>query len=325
MVNSGKTINGLMMIIREKHEVEISNSKKKRQLLNMGYFHGYKGYRFIKKSENKIPYTNFDEVIAINEFDTKLKSLFYSYIMLIETAFKNYTLNTMISRGSADFDYIFSHMLDDYKKHLIGSKGYKRKMKNRLNLRNKVHNAISYHYNGDNPIIQHYFHSNKDVPIWAVFEVINLGEFGFFIQCLNRDIRIEIAKDLGLHSTSHNQNGRIVEDIIFLLKDLRNAVAHNGVIFDCRYRSSKPPSRLVQFLQSETKVANITFANIIDYLIIHVYLLKNLGVPKTELKRLVRSLNVISERLRKSIPVSVHTSIMGSDLQRKLMGIKEFI
>src|SRR5699024_11822283 len=84
-----------------------------------------------------------------------------------------------------------------------------------------------------------------------------------------------------LHSTSHNQNGRIVEDIIFLLKDLRNAVAHNGVIFDCRYRSSKPPSRLVQFLQSETKVANITFANIIDYLIIHVYLLKNLGVPKT--------------------------------------------
>src|SRR5699024_1317063 len=127
----------------------------------------YKGYRFIKKSSNKIPYTHFDEVIAIYEFDMKLKSLFYPYIMQIETAFKNYTLNTIIDYGSADFDYIFSNLLNDYKKHSVGGKDYKKKMKSRLDLKSKVHNAISYNYNSNKPVIQHYFHNNNSVPLWA--------------------------------------------------------------------------------------------------------------------------------------------------------------
>src|SRR5699024_12122054 len=117
--------------------------------------------------------------------------------------------------------------------------------------------------------------------------------------------------DLDVHSTSHNQNGRIIEDIIFLLKDLRNAVAHNGVIFDCRFRNSNPPSRLTQFIQSETSINNISFDNIIDYLIIHIYLLKKLGIQKTNLKGLVRHLNLKSKQFRKDINVLIPTSILG--------------
>lgn len=321
----GKTINGLMRTLRDKHNIEVGGSKHKKELLNMGYFHGYKGYRFIKKSSNKIPYTHFDEVIAIYEFDMKLKSLFYPYIMQIETAFKNYTLNTIIDYGSADFDYIFSNLLNDYKKHSVGGKDYKKKMKSRLDLKSKVHNAISYNYNSNKPVIQHYFHNNNSVPLWAIFEVINLGEFGFFIHCLNQGVRIEVAKELDVHSTSHNQNGRIVEDIIFLVKDLRNAVAHNAVIFDCRYKNSNPPSRLIQFIQNETNITGITFEHIIDYLIIHVYLLKKIGIQKTELKRLVRSFTLVSERLRENIPIPVYTSIMGSNLRKKVVELKKFI
>lgn len=44
---SYKTTDGLMRHLRESG-IDISGSLQKRQLINTGYFHGYKGYRFLK-------------------------------------------------------------------------------------------------------------------------------------------------------------------------------------------------------------------------------------------------------------------------------------
>jgi abortive infection bacteriophage resistance protein len=321
----GKNTNGLMRHLRDKHGISISGSKDKRELLNMGYYHGYKGYRFIGNSQNTIPYTNFKEIVAVYQFDVNLKTIFYPNIMLIETAVKNYTLDTLIGMGPVDFDYVFSHFLNDYKKHSVGSSKYRNKMKNRLNLRDKIHAAISYNYSDKKAVIQHFFHSNKPLPLWAIFEVISLGEFGFFLQCLNEGTRIKVASDLNMHSTSHNQDGRLLEETIFLIKELRNAVAHNSVVFDCRFRKMNPPSRLKEYLQNETGVTNITFSNIVDYFILVVFLLKKLGIVKTELKRIIKSFHSESERLRNAIPVSVHTSIMGSDFRKKMQKLLNFV
>lgn len=291
----------------------------------MGYFHGYKGYRFIKNSRNRISFTHFDELIAVYQFDAELKSLFYPNIMLIETALKNYTLDTIIGYGSADFDIIFMDLLNDYKQHATGNSKYKKKMKRRLELKDKIHSAITYNYISNKPVIQHYFHSNTPVPLWAIFEVITFGVFGNFIHCLNKNVRIEIAKDLNLHNTSNNQNGRIIEDIIFLLTDLRNAVAHNGIVFDCRYKQSEQPGRLLQYIQAETNVSNIKFDHVIDYLVIQIYLLKKIGIQKRKLRRLIRKFQTESEVLRKQIPLPVYNSIMGSDLRKKIKEISEFL
>ncbi|WP_170880295.1 Abi family protein [Paenibacillus odorifer] len=321
----GKTTNGLMRHLRDEHGISISGSKSKKDLLNMGYYHGYKGYRFIGNSQNKIAYTKFDEVVAVYQFDANLKSILYPNIMLFETAIKNYTLDTIIGIGPADFESAFSQLLNDYKKHPVGNSDYRAKMKKRLELRDKVNGAISYNYSDNKAVIQHFFHNNKQVPLWAIFEVISLGEFGFFIQCLNEKTRIAIAEDLRIHSTSHNQNGRILEDIIFLIKDLRNAVAHNSVVFDCRFRKMNPPSRLKEYIQSETGISNITFVNIVDFFVVLIFLLKKLGIPKTELRKLLKNFSSESEGLRKAIPVSVHTSIMGSDLRRKIDRLMSYI
>lgn len=321
----GKTTNGLMRHLREAHGIAISGSKNKKDLLNMGYYHGYKGYRFIGNAQNRIPYTKFEEVVSVHQFDANLKSILYPNIMLIETAIKNYTLDTLIGIGPADFDYAFSHLLNDYKKHSVGNSDYRGKMKKRLDLRNKINEAISYNYSDNKAVIQHFFHNNKQVPLWAIFEVISLGVFGFFIQCLNEDTRIAIAKDLNLHSTAHNQNGRLLEDMVFLIKDLRNAVAHNSVVFDCRFKKASSPARLKEYLQSETGVSDVNFDNIIDYFIITIFLLKKLGIPKTDLRKIMKKLSMESERLRNSIPIPVHTSIMGSNFRRKIEQMLRYI
>ena len=44
-----KTTNALMKYLRENHNMIINGSKDKRNLINMGYYHGYKGYRYINR------------------------------------------------------------------------------------------------------------------------------------------------------------------------------------------------------------------------------------------------------------------------------------
>lgn len=314
-----------MIHLRNNHNIDIRGSKNKRDLMNMGYFHGFKGYRFIGQPNNHIALTKFDELSSIYKFDIQLKTLIYPHIMFIETALKNYTLNTLINDCNSDFEYIFTHKLTDHKSENVGNSKYRDKMKKRLDLKNKILASIAYNYADGKNVIKHYLHKNKPVPLWAVFEVINMGEFGFFLQCLDLKYRIEISEVLGVHTTSHNQNGRIPEDIIFLLKELRNAVAHNGIVFDCRFKKTNPPSRLTTYIESETKIANITFNTILDYFILMIIILKKLETPKRELQKLLRDLENHSEHLRSQIPVSVHSSIMGSDFRKKLTKSKTYI
>lgn len=313
-----------MKVLQEKHGIHIQEDKQQ-ALLNMGYFHGFKGYRFIKESDNRIQYSNFDEVIAIYQFDKKVKTIFYPYIMQIETALKNITLDTIIGLASADFAYVFENLLNDYNKHTPGDKDFKKKMKNRLELRNIIYNTISYNYRMNQSIIQHFIHKNKPVPLWAIFEVISLGDFGFFIHCLNEEARVNIAKSLSIYSESHDQKVRVLEDMIFLIKDFRNAVAHDGVVFDCRFQLTPPPNRCIQFLQSETAIDNITFEVIIDYVILHIYLMNNIGSPQKDIQRLIRTFTVASERLRKKLPASIYSSIMGKDVSNKMMSLKSLV
>ena len=103
-----KTLNALMRHLRE-HGVETRGSVHKQRLKNYGYYHGYKGYRFVGSASKRLQISSFDEVIALNQFDTRLKSLLCPHVMFIETALKNYTLEATLSdAGSSSIDAVFS-------------------------------------------------------------------------------------------------------------------------------------------------------------------------------------------------------------------------
>ncbi len=61
---SYKTTDGLMRHLRD-NGIRISGSLQKRQLMNTGYFHGYKGYRFFNSPNNRLPFSSYDEVCVI--------------------------------------------------------------------------------------------------------------------------------------------------------------------------------------------------------------------------------------------------------------------
>ncbi len=53
-MSTPQTINGLMRHLRNDCHIQISGSYQKQQLISYGYYHGYKGYRFIKNKHNQM-------------------------------------------------------------------------------------------------------------------------------------------------------------------------------------------------------------------------------------------------------------------------------
>ena len=180
-----KSINALMKYLRDQKHISICGTSQKRKLRNMGYFHGYKGYRFCNSPQNLFPYTSFNELQVVYSFDLRLKAEMYSQIMFTETALKNYALEVLIKLSDSEtFADIYPKVLNDYQSNRVGSNSYKNAVKRRLVLHNKIYSSIARDYD-NNFIVSHYYDKDDPVPIWAIFESLTLGEFGNLLQCMN--------------------------------------------------------------------------------------------------------------------------------------------
>ena len=333
-----KTTDSLMRYLRDKKGIAISGSAQKRKLMNIGYYHGYKGYRYINKAANVIPYSDFDELIAVYEFDAQMKALFYPHVMQIETALKNYVLETVVCKVNSDsFIEVYSNLLDNYKMFSTSGKTfkdarkreqaeekYKRELKRRLDLRNRIYKVQTDAFSNGNKIAEHYLIKDVNLPIWAIFELLSLGEFGHFVSCLNFSCRQAISAKIGIRK-SDDSNAMMLQRLIYATKDLRNAIAHNDVIFDTRFRTGDIDKQVCSAISNATGVHGLTFETITDYLVLVVYQLSLLRISKNEIKRLISSFVECTEKLRKAIPTSVYNQIIRTDNNAKINALRKFI
>ena len=100
----------------------------------------------------------------------------------------------------------------------------------------KVINSLISRDYGKRFIVNHYYDKDQPLPIWAIFELISLGEFGTFVGCLDQNTRKKISKSVGI-KVAYDRDGKLLPLIVYALKDLRNAVAHNNTIFDARFKT----------------------------------------------------------------------------------------
>lgn len=322
-MNNIKSINGLMKYLREKHNMSIEGSYDKKRLKNIGYYHGYKGYRYIKKPTNRVEFSEFDELVAVIEFDNKVKSLLYPQVMFIETAIKSYALEIIIKEGkSENFSDVYSNLMTDYKSY-NGIK-YKEAYKKRLDTFNRIQNTIAIKYAADNNIVSHYLKKDESIPIWAIFEIITLGEFGYLISTLELNVRKDISKDLGLN-VAFDSEGILMQSIIFSLKELRNAIAHNNMVFDTRFKERNVNKLLIKVIEDDTKVKGLLFNCITDYIILVLYILKKLDKDNKEIIKNINDFIKYAENLEKSIPRQIYDQIILTNDKRKLNDFIRFL
>lgn len=285
-----------------KNGIEIYGSTNKKQLRNLGYYHLYKGYRFYRKSDNRIPFHNFEEIRRTYEYDADLKSLLYRWTSFLETALKNIILQTTIEFVKAEsirdfYDYALESGAS-LPKNISPDKKNKA-TSDKLNEIKFLQNKIFESYKHGNPIIQHHYDQNDEVPIWGLFEILMFGDLGNLVKCLKLDLRKRISKEIGL-DLKKDPTARMLEHYIFLIKDLRNAIAHDNVIYDGRFikntKSKGIRSGCITYLMQETGISNINFYNVEDLLILVCYLLKLFGVQKRQIKALVnRYIDITTE------------------------------
>ena len=174
------TIYQLMKYLRKHHSVAVK-SNQAQALRNIGYYHGYKGYRFIRQPRQRISFTSLDEVIALNSFDMQLKTLFYPKVMFIENALKSYVIESvLLDSKSENLDVIFNRSITNYRLYPRGSDTYHKQYEKRMNLKGKINNALLRDYSNKKQTVNHLFDSDRSIPIWAIFESLTLGEFGTF-------------------------------------------------------------------------------------------------------------------------------------------------
>lgn len=325
---SYKTTDGLMRHLRDTG-IAISGSNQKRQLINTGYFHGYKGYRFFKSSSCKLPFTSYDEVYATIQYDSELKQLFYGKVMFIETAMKNIALESILSNThSENIQDMFDKVVSGYKNAPLGSAVEQKKklQQNKLNLQNSIQSSLAKAYRANNPKISHFYHqaNHSSVPIWALFEIMTMGDFGYLLSCLTFDVRDDISKRLGINIASDTDR-QLIYKYIYTLKDLRNAIAHNDVVFDTRFRKIDPNKAMKACLKIEIGLPDIDFKTIGDYVILMCYYLKLFKISKTEIKAFIREFEKITDRYRLKVNTGVSSIVIPPDLSSRMTILKNFI
>ncbi len=95
---------------------------------------------------------------------------------------------------------------------------------------------------------------------------------------LVKTLKLPIITDLGLYHSSFDKNDILIGDLIACLKGLRNAIAHNRGLFDCRFKENNVGKQLTEY-----------FNRIVDYLAVIILISASLGYNKTELRKIVRS------------------------------------
>lgn len=323
-----KSVDELLRYLSEEKGIVIDEARHKQKLMTIGYYHGYKGYRYIRRgnSSRPIKYDNFDQLLAVYEFDARLKTIFYPYVMMIETGLKNSVLNTVIHLTKSD------NFADVYAK-LIHTPGYgnfdqsadaKKELSKRLRLRNQIYHVHTKAFDNNNRIAGHYLWQGRDIPIWATFELLSLGEFGQFVSCIHREERKHISKDLHINQAV-DTGAEMPQRLIYAIKDLRNAIAHNNVIFDTGFRTGHIDKQVSEAVKIELGVEKVDFVTITDYLVLIVYLLRLLQTPATEIEKLIADYVECTEKLRSSIAISVYNQIVYTNQNAKINALKKAV
>jgi len=313
---SYKSLNALMRHIRASG-VDVHGSAHKRALAQLGYFHGYKGYRFSRTPSRLITFSDFDELRAVVRFDADLKALFYPLLMRLEMTMKNLALVEVLDAADS------SALATVYERLMPGSK--KNGRRGKLEVIHAGNEILLERYRHGDRIVTHYYDGpGESVPLWALFEVSTLGHFARFLEQFSFDALERVARSWGLQ----RKDAELVPHLVLAVAELRNAVAHNGIVFDARFASARVRREVGGLLVREMGFASrlsVDFRTITDYLALVALLSVGLRFNKRDVHGATGTFSALADQLRAQVHQRVFDQIVHTDNRAKVRQIDAWV
>lgn len=113
--------------------------------------------------------------------------------------------------------------------------------------------------------------------------IIKCNDCGHLLSCLIQDMQRTISRKVEI-SLSSDTNCTLIYQYVYALKDLRNTIAHNDVIYDTRFRKMDASRSMKQCLILETGLPYMNFKTIGDYIILIFEIVKKVCKSFTRIK-----------------------------------------
>lgn len=143
----------------------------------------------------------------------------------------------------------------------------------------------------------------------GIFEIMMLGDFADLIQCLNKEVREKISDSLDMN-LRYDTNAELVTNDLFTIKSLRNATAHNNIIFDARFKDRGANKNLIYWVETTTGITGIKFEVLSDYIALIFSMLKHVGYSKIKSLCLLDEYREALDALYMRVPLPIYNKIV---------------
>lgn len=252
----------------------VSEEKAKDYLINRTYFFKIKAYakNYDKNREGHYINLDFGYLTELASLDLSLRKLVLSICLEIEHYLK-VDINKHLSQNQLEDGY---SIIDEFKASdfYVKSGGYKEKTKS--------------HYNCD--LIEKY---ENDYAIWNFVEIISFGELIALYE---------------FYFKKYDEAKTKISDVLFAVKHLRNACAHNNCILNNIRKPIKNNYRLQSFLVNKvhfsTYIAKNKMSRIVssDFTALLECYSKIVSSPNSK-ERIFQELKVFDEKIKEKIKI----------------------
>lgn len=297
-----------LAILRSRGLVIEDEAAARRVLSRDNYYALIDGYKepFLERDETKNPYgeelyeadTTFSHILALYQFDRKLRLLLLGELLKFERSIKS----KLAYRFSERFQEVDSFL--DSSNYSLDEIHFHERDRITATLNNLIESHRKRH-RVRYPELREFYEKHKNLPLWVLVNFLSLGQITNFYTVIDQSLRTRIAQDFADDAEDHGINLDAVEldEILSIVFPFRNKAAHEEVLYSFQLRSPLELGKLeAQLHQEKGQITRGTTASLVK-------VLKAVS-PPDEYEAFTRELLGLIRSLEEALPERPYVWIM---------------